>query len=167
MNLERIRNRLSGVIAVLEAEGEDANKRMLFAVEDCLMTDISDKDRLKFYSTARLRGEIDGYIEHFPASGSRDSNPLLVEAFEQVESDITAFVQAGLKKCPNALIMQRPKGNKANIINYTQESLITTMINSAERWYTEQYKNENWNGSVATMANIVIPQETNAEEVQE
>ena len=169
MNLKRIQNRLSGIISVLETEGDTSdNERMRWAVTDCLLTDISDKDRLKFYGTARLRGELDGYIEHFPPAGSRDSNPQLVEAFEQLAQDINAFVVAGLKKCPNALIMQRPKGNKANIINYTQESLINTMINSGERWYTEQYKNENWNGSVATMADITIPQQEPAtEEVQE
>jgi hypothetical protein len=175
MNLERITNRLTGVIAQLAEEGKNANSRVRDSVADCLQTDISDAHRLKFYATASIHCHAHGYGDKLPPSGSRDVDPVLAQAYNHINTVITSFVNDGLNNNPDALIMQRPKKNNAGIIMHTQESLIKTMVESAQRWYREQLKNKHWDGSMNTMANIVIPNNnpttdnnpTTTDEVQE
>ena len=159
MNLERITNRLTGVIAQLAEEGKNANSRVRDSVADCLQTDISDKHRLKFYATASIHCHTFGYGDKLPASGSRDVDPTLAKSWAHIETTLTNFVNDGLK-------------NNAGIIMHTQQTLIDTMISAAQRWYSNAQKDKNWDGSIEAMNNIVIPNDnptepTNTDEVQE
>ena len=169
MNLERIENRLAGVITQLAKEGKKANVRVQHAVEDCLQEDITDKERIVFYKATRQQCERHGYGEHLPPSGARDVDPALAKAYAHINTTITNFVTDGLANNPDALMMQRPKKNNAGVIMHTQETLINTMVSSAERWYNNALKDKHWNGNVDTMANIEIPNDnpTTTEEVQQ
>ena len=167
MNLERIENRLAGVIAQLAIEGKKANVRVQHAVEDCLQTDISDQDRLKYYASASVTCRKHGYGDKLPASGSRDVDPTLAKSWAHIETTLTNFVSDGLVNNPDALMMQRPKKNNAGIIMHTQQTLIDTMVSAAQRWYTNAQKDKHWDGSIEAMNNIVIPNNnTTTEEVQ-
>jgi hypothetical protein len=83
-----------------------------------------------------------------------------------INKTFTTFVQAGLKACPDILEIMRPKKNKAGIINYTQDTLITTLTASCEKWHTDAYKNKLWDGQVDTMSTISLPttEEVDSEE---
>jgi len=162
-NLDRITNRLSALVVALE---ENPHPRVQMAVEDCLDPDIDDKDRTYAYGYARKMATRFGYEDYLPKSGSRQPDPVLAPAIAYINKTFTTFVQAGLKACPDILEIMRPKKNKAGIINYTQDTLITTLTASCEKWHTDAYKNKLWDGQVDTMSTISLPttEEVDSEE---
>ena len=163
-NRERIKNKLEPLMRALK---ELPNDRVMMAVEDCLDPDIDDKERNYNYGYARKTAKRFGYEEHLPKSGSRDADPVLVEAITYITSTFTTFVKAGLETCPELLTIMRPKKNGKGIILYTEESLIKTLAASCELWHTNAYKNKQWDGSINTMSSIEIStptQEADSEE---
>jgi len=155
MNLERIQSRLSRLITYLESND---NQRMTYAVEDCLMPDISDELRQAAYTALRTQAKIQGLIEYLPTSGQRALDPALVVAFAHIDEQVANFVEAGFNASNDAVnFIQRPKKNKQGHTHYNQQTLTETIIASAKRWYREAYKNQLWNGDVATMNDVSEP----------
>jgi hypothetical protein len=154
MNLERIQSRLSRLITYLESND---NQRMTFAVEDCLMPDISDELRQAAYTALRTQAKIQGLIEYLPTSGQREVDPALVVAFAHIDEQVANFVEAGFNASNDAVnFIQRPKKNKQGHTHYNQQTLTETINSSAKRWYREAYKNQLWNGDVATMNDVNV-----------
>lgn len=153
-NKQRIENKLKALITALEEEGDEANRRVLDAVEDCLADDISDKDRTYNYTYCRKQANRFGYGAYLPKSGARDADPALADAIAYIEKTITTFVQAGVHHCPDVLDIMRPKKNKKGILRYTEETLIKTLVASCVKWHTEAYKNKQFSGSVDEMSTI-------------
>jgi len=163
-NYDRIKNRLSGLITALET---DPHPRVQMAVEDCLDETIDDKERNYAYGYCRKQAKRFGYEAYLPKSGSREADPVLAPAIAYITKTFTTFVTAGIEACPDILDIMRPKKNKENRINYTQESLIKTLAHSCETWHTNAYKNKMWDGSVDTMSNIVIVETTKEADSEE
>ena len=153
-NLERITNRLNPLIAALK---ENPHVRVQMAVDDCLDETISDKDRLYAYGYTRKTAARFGYGEYLPNKGSREVDPALVDANNHIATNFTSFVQAGLAACPEVLQFWRPKKNQAGVVQYTEETLIKTLVASCQKWHRDQYKNKAWDGKVETIGSISLP----------
>jgi hypothetical protein len=155
MNIERIQSRLSRLITYLES---NENQRMTYAVEDCLMPDISDELRQAAYTALRTQAKIQGLIEYLPTSGQRALDPALVEAFAHIDEQVANFVEAGFNASNDTVnIIMRPKKNKQGHTHYNQQTLTETIVASAKRWYREAYKNQMWSGNISTMNDVSEP----------
>lgn len=150
-NLERIQNRLGRLIAQLEAEGKDANQRVKFAVEDCLIPDIDDKLREDLYRSCRAQATLHGYEPYLPKSGERGGSSVIQPTLDSAKNALVAFVAGGIQASPDVLAFLFRKKNKEGLVYYTEDTLADFLFKSSNRRLDDDYKDKKWDGSLDSL----------------
>lgn len=139
-NRDRYENRLARLVAKLEEEGEEANQRVKFAVEDCLDPEIDNKLRTQMYNGVRGVATKYGYGEYLPAQGERGTASVIQPTLDAAKTAITSFVMAGLQEAPEVLAFLRRKKNKNGIIYYSPDTLVKWLNDSTAKRLEDDHK---------------------------